>query len=221
MSVQVTAPTRVSSGIIVEPRANNAGEQILASQVLDWTLRGWVFSASQGLEASDIASTASVDDFYPIASLQSPLGGGTVVVPLRCWFSLTNDGAGLGTVDLLFTKAVKQCATTLAITGTTLNIQNHFTPNPQFASKATALKTVTCTALTTVDYITLAHQHYADAALTTSLVVPNFDYQFNNNPIALVEGAALLLYFYNATTTDANAIVTFTWAEIPSSIYVP
>ena len=221
MSVEVrSSPARAGAGVVVNPAANTAREIILADQLFDSVLNDYVFTASQGLEATDISSVAAESHTTPVVSLQAPTGTNKLVIPLRVWVSLTNDGAGLGYVDLAYTKAAKQCATALTLSGTALNIQSHRTKNPMVTPSATALKAVTASALTTVDYITLAHHHWPDAALTTSLIVPDFEYNFDV-PIALTEGAALLLYFYNATTTDAKVVVSITWMELPANIYVP
>ena len=219
MTVKVTAPERAEAGAIVSPRANNAKEQIFAKQVFDWTMRGMVFTASQGLEATDLATVTTEADTTPTASLQAPTGQNVAVIPLRVWVSITNDGGGLSTLDLSYTKAALECATALTLSGTTLNIQNHYTKNPQTTSDATALYTVTASALTTVDYITLAHHEWPNEALTTSLVIPDFDYIFKT-PLALVEGAALLVHGYSGTSAG-KMMVAITWAEIPADIYVP
>ena len=214
------SPVRAGDGVEVNPAANQTLEQIIATQINDWTMRDYVFTASQGLAATDVSSVATESHTTPVASLQSPTGKNKLIIPLRVWASVTNDGAGLGYVDLCYTKAAKECATALTLSGTAFNLQNSRTFNPMVTPTATALMAVTASALTTVDYITLAHKHWPNAALTTSLIVPDFDYQFET-PIALTEGAALLLYFYNATTTDAKLVVSFTWAELDASIYIP
>jgi hypothetical protein len=221
MSVEVRgSPAKAGAGVIINPAANTAKEQIMSDMLFDHILQGNVYTASQGLEATDISSVATEADTTPVASLQSPTGADTIVIPLRVWVSVTDDGNGAGYVDLAFTKAAKQCATVLSLSGTAINVQNHYTKNAMVAAKSTALKGVTASALLTTDYITLAHHHWADAALTTSLIVPDLDYQFEV-PLALTQGAALLVYFTNGTTTDAKVVVSFTWAEIPASVYIP
>ena len=219
MSVTIGAPTRSSAGDVVNPRANNAREQVFSSQVMDWVLRGYVFTASQGLEATDVAAVTTEADTTPSMTVQSPASG-IVMIPLRVWVSITGDGGGLTTLDLSYTKAAAQCATALAITsGTAMNIQNHYTPNPMTTALSTSYKTPTATALVTTDYITLAHHHWIDAAITTGLVVPDFDYVFNA-PLALVNGAALMLHMYTASSAG-SFVCAVTWAEVPTSVYVP
>jgi hypothetical protein len=219
MSVTVQAPTRAEAGDVVNPRANNAREQVFSSQVMDWAMRGYLFTASQGLEATDIATVTTEADTTPTATLQAPAGSSVVVIPLRVWVSLTNDGGGLTTLDLSYTKAAAQCATAMTLSGTALNVQNHYTPNPMTTPSATTLHGVTASALLTTDYITLAHHHWIDAALTTGLIVPDFDYVFKA-PLALVAGAALMLHGYTASSAG-KFLLAITWAEVPASVYVP
>ncbi|KKM68979.1 hypothetical protein LCGC14_1455430 [marine sediment metagenome] len=225
MAVEVrTTPTRANVGDVVNPAANTAREQIAANQILDWTLRGFVFTGGAVLmDATDIASVTSIADTTPDYVLQSPLGTATVVIPLRVRCSVTNDGGGLTVFDLVYTKAKQETATALAFTsGTALKIQNNYTPNPMATSKSSLEYTVTSAALTNVDTAVIAHAHMVDAGLTTGLIQLNevFDYSFQDSPIALTEGAALLLY--TSTTGGAGKTrATFTWAELPRDVYVP
>ena len=193
----------------------NGGRSVeFVTNVNRWAREGRLFTASQGLEATDIPTVTTEAETTPICSVQSP-SAGIAVIPLRVYAALTNDGGGLTTIDLAFTKAAAACATALTLSGTTLNIQNHYTKNPQAGTQATALYTVTASALLTSDYITLAHGHAADAALTTGLIQINevFDYEFTF-PLMLVESAALLLYGYTASGAG-NIAVSITWAEVP------
>ncbi len=219
-----TTPTRGNEGDVVNPAANTAKEQISASQYIDWLLRGYIFTAGSVLvDATDVASVTSVADTTPDYVLQSPTGKGTVVIPLRARCSITNDGGGLTVLDLVYTKAKLETATALAFTsGTALKISNNYTPNPMTTAKSSMEYTVTSAALTDVDCNVIAHAHMVDAGLTTGLIQLNevFDYSFKDSPIALTEGAALLLY----TSTTGGAGKTraqFTWAELPRDVYVP
>ncbi len=218
-----SAPARANAGAIIEPVANTAREQIFANQILDWTLRGYVFTAGAVLvDGTDVATKTSIADTTPDYVLQSPIGTETIVIPLRVRCSVTNDGSGLCKLDLVFTKAKNESATTLAFTsGTALKIQNNFTPNPMAVAKSTMEYTVTSAALTNVDCNVIVHGELVNAALTTGLIMLNevFDYSFEDAPIALTEGAALLLYTSSAGGAGKTR-ASFTWAEIPRSVYV-
>jgi len=225
MSAIVSAPTRASIGSILNPRANEAGEQISGEQLMDWVLRGYVFS--YGLlvdDGTNIPSVTTLADTTPIVSLQSPAGGDTIVVPLRVHMAVHAENAGgLSQFDIAYTKAAKNCATTLSLSGTAATgIINHLTRSPAIAKQSTVLSTVTASALTVVDSIVIAHKEIAAGILTNTTfnVDPVLNYDFLDEPIALMEGAALLLYAYTASTA-CEVRPSITWAEIPASVYQP
>lgn len=226
MSAEVrTIPTRGNAGDVVNPAANTAKEQIAASQYLDWLLRGYIFSGGSVLvDAGDVVSVTSIADTTPTYVLQSPIGSGTVVIPLRVVAVFTDDGgAGASTINLVFTKSKQEATAELAFTsGTDLKIQNNYTPNPMTTSKCALGYTRTSAALTDVDCTVIASAQLVDAALTTGLIQLNevFDYSFRDSPIALTEGAALLVYT-TSTSSAGKTRLTFTWAELPRSVYVP
>ena len=222
MTVEINAPTRASSGDVLDPRANNAKEQIIGSQLMDWVLRGWVFSV--GLlsdDATNIASVTTLADTTPTLSLQSPSGGDTIVIPLRVTVDVVDASGGLATIDLAYTKSARECATIMTLSGTALTgIVNRLTTNPQTTAKATVLRTVTASALLVTDSIVIAHKELPAAFLTAATFAnPSFDYVFSE-PLGLVEGAALLVYAYSAGTAG-EVRPSITWAEIPSSVYKP
>ena len=219
-----TAPERGNAGDVVNPALNTAREQISASQYIDWLLKGYIFTSGAVLvDATDIATKTSIADTTPDYVLQSPTGTGTVVIPLRVRMSITDDGSGLCLINLVYTKSKLESATNLAFTsGTALKIQNNYTPNPMTVAKSTMEYTVTSAALTDVDCMVLAHGHMATNGLTTGLIQLNevFDYSFRDSPIALTEGAALLMYTSSAGGAGKTR-ASFTWAEIPGNVYIP
>ncbi len=225
MSGTVSAPARASVGTTVNPRLNEAREQISGRQIMDWVLRGYVFSCGLLVDdGTNIVSVVTLADTTPLVSLQSPIGGDTIVVPLAVHISMTEgDGGGLSQYDIAYTKAASDCATALTLSGTAMTgVINHLTRSPALTTKSTLLSTVTASALTVVDSIVLAHKEVAAAVLTaaTFLVDPVLNYDFTSAPIGLTEGAALLLYIYTATP-GAEIRPSITWAEIPASVYKP
>jgi hypothetical protein len=81
---------------------------------------------------------------------------------------------------------------------------------------ATALYTVTASALLTTDYITVAHTHAVDAALTTGLPGMNslsWVVDLSNMGIVLTQSAALLIHTYTASSAGKTVPV-ITWAEL-------
>ena len=225
MTVKVrTTPSRAAAGVDVLPAANTAGEQIAASQIMDWGMKGYIFSAGLLVDASDISVVTTLADTTPTIALQSPAGGDIIVIPLRVRCSVTAVAGGLTTLDLVYTKAARECATVLALTGGTVmpGIQNHFTPNPMAVRKSTCEFTVTATALTDVDCNVIAHAELADNGLTSATFqyISVFNYEFEESPIALTDGAALLLYGDSARTASTIR-PSFIWAEIPRSVYAP
>jgi len=198
----------------IPARVNGERTVEFVSNIVRWVREGRVFTASQGVEAVDIATVSTEADVTPTCALQAP-SSGIAVIPLRVFIALTDDGGGLSKIDLSFTKAAAACATAMTLTGTDLNVQNHYTTNPQEDAQATAIHGVTASALTTTDYITLAHGEAVNAALTSGLMKFSdvFDYQFNY-PLILVEKAALLIHGYSGTSAGAIVPV-ITWAEVP------
>lgn len=223
MSVEVRKnPVRVAAGTTVNAVANTAGEQIGASQLLDWLLKGYLFTGGSVLmDATDPATVSTQADTSPTISLQSPAGTDTIVLPLRVTAGITDDGSGTSSVSLVWTKSTQQCIVKLSLSGTDLEISNNFAPYPQVVSKCTMLHGVTSLALTAADSIVIAHAQIADAGLTTGLIQANdrFDYSFAHNPIVLTEGAALLLHGYSGSGTGRVRVV-FTWAELPRDVYI-
>ncbi len=203
----------------VAARVNGQRELMTSPAILRWVREGKVFSASQGLEATDIIAVTTLADVTPTIVLQAPANSSTLVVPLQARIAVTDDGGGLSTIDVSFTKAAAQVATPLALSaGTTLNIQNHITANPMQTGLATCEFTVTSSALLTTDYITIGHEHVVDAALTTGLPIPGaglekvFDL-FEPAPLMLVESSALMIHLFTATT-GARFVPVVTWAEL-------
>ncbi len=224
MTVEIRErPTRANAGDVINPAANTATEQIAGSQLMDWCLQGYIYTAGSVLmDATDIASVTTLADTTPTYALQSPTGTDTVVIPLKVRAVFTDDGGGISTLNLVYTKAKAESATALSFSGTALKISNNYTPNPQATAVSTMQYTVTSGALTNVDCNVIAQAQLVDAGITTGLIQLNevFEYSFKHNPIALVDGAALLLYTYSAGGAGRTR-VTFTWAEIPGSIYIP
>lgn len=225
MSVEISAPARASIGNVINPRANEAREQVFSAQVMDWVLRGWVFSLGLLVDdTTNIVAMTTLADTTPLVSLQSPAGGDTIVVPILAGMYITEeDGGGLSQLDIAYTKAAEECATNLTLSGTAMTgVINHLTTYPSKRTKCTVLSTVTASALTVVDSIVLAHKEIANAILTaaTFMVDPKLEYDFSKAPIALIEGGALLLYAYTATT-GAEIRPSITWAEIPADKYLP
>ncbi len=225
MSVVIEAPARASAGSVINPRANEAREQISGSQVMDWMLRGYIFS--YGLlvdDGTNIASVTTLADTTPLVSLQSPIGGDTIVVPLKVHMGVhADDGGGLSQFDIAYTKAASDCLTAMTLSGTAVTgVVNHLTRSPAIATTSTLLSTVTVSALTVVDSIVLAHKEITDGVLTAASfdVDPKLDYDFTIAPIGLTEGAALLLYAFTAGGA-AKIRPSITWAEIPASVYKP
>lgn len=225
MAVEIrTTPARVEAGVETNAAANPAREQIAGDQLLDWMLRGYVFSGGSVLmDATDIATPTSLADTTPTVVLQSPSGTEIVVVPLRVTCVYTDDGGGLSQLNLVYTKSTQQVATKLSFTsGTDLPIQNNYTANPVVTSRCTLGYTRTSAALLATDSIVIAQGHLAHNGLTTGLIQLNevFDYSFAGSPVILTEGAALLLYGYSGT--GAGRIrPSFTWAEVPRDAYIP
>jgi hypothetical protein len=209
-----------SSQVAQAALVNGAREIVTSSNLLRWAKAGKLFTASQGLEATDVDSVTTEADTTPTYALVSPKNADIFVIPIEVRLALTSDGGGLSTFDVSFTKAAAQCATALVVTGTTLNIQNHLTVSGMATPQSSCLYTCTASALLTTDYITVAHQHVVDAALTTGLPLPGAGTEYAvdllKKCIILTQGAALLVHTYTASSAGKTVPV-ITWAELTSS----
>jgi hypothetical protein len=217
--------TNYENNLLVERPARVTANRDLVTMpdLYKWVAEGKVFEAGQGLEDTGVAAAASVADTTATFSLQSPASTTVLVIPIILKVALTNDGSALSQLAVCFTKPAGLCATILTLSGTALTSKHAgYKKNPALtAQQATALYTVTPSALVAADYVEYDRSIAIDAALTTGL--PNFGdgpsnvktYKFleEGAPHIMSSGAAMLVYVVNSTT-DALAKCYMMWAEV-------
>ncbi len=187
-----------------------------------WSAEGKVFEAGMGLEGSAAPAIASIDVLYPVFSLQAPSSTSLLVIPILLKVALMVDGNALTELSVTFTKPAGLCATSLTLSGTAMTSKHAlYRKNPALtAQQATALYTVTSSALVAADYVEYERRIAIDTVLTAGLVAmdgPSNVFKANflaeGAPHIMTSGAALLVYVRNSTT-DATAKAYMMWAEV-------
>ncbi len=189
-----------------------------------WAAQGKIFEASaNGLMDAGVATVATLDDITPTFALQSPAGATILVIPLQLKVTLTVDGNGATELIVTFTKPAGLCATSMTLSGTAMTSKhcNYRTGGAaKAAQQATALHTVTASALLSADHVEYDRRQAIDQVLTTGLIAlgegPSNCQVYDLTkpaPHILTSGAAMLVYADN-TTTDALVKAYMMWAEV-------
>ena len=196
---------------------------VVAPNLWKWAVQGKIFEASaNGLMDAGVATVATLDDITPTFSLQAPSSTSLLVIPLLLKVTLTVDGNGATELIVTFTKPAGLCATTMTLSGTAMTSKHAlYRKNPALtAQQATALYTVTASALVSADHVEYDRRQAIDAVLTTGLIAlgegPSNCQTYDLTkpvPHILTSGAAMLVYADN-TTTDALVKCYMMWAEV-------
>ena len=196
---------------------------VVAPNIWKWVTEGKVFEASaNGLMDAGVATVATLDDITPTFSLQAPSSTSLLVIPLQPKVTLTVDGNGATELIVTFTKPAGLCATSMTLSGTAMTSKHAlYRKNPALtAQQATALYTVTASALLSADHVEYDRRQAVDAVLTTGLVAlgqgPSNCHVYDliqPAPHILTSGAAMLVFADN-TTTDALVKCYMMWAEV-------
>lgn len=211
-----------NNSVATTARVTANRDQVTIPTLWKWAAQGKVFEAGFGLEDTAKAAIASIVATTPTFSLQSPSSTSLLVIPILLKVALTDDGSALEELSVAFTKPAGLCATSMTISGTTLTSKHAlYRKNPALtAQQATALFTVTVSALVAADYVEYERRIVANGALTTGL--PNMSGPSNVFTAKLLSpeeihimtsGAAMLVYTKNGTT-DALSKCYMMWAEV-------
>lgn len=207
-----------NSAIAHAGRVTGNRDLVTHSNLLKWAYEGKLWTAGVGPENSGIDSAGSLDDTTPTFALVASSSASTFVLPLMVRLSVHTEGGALNQLQVAITRAASDCATTLSCSGTAFTaIQNHnvaYTTSPT----ASALYTVTASALTNADYQSLILATQADNPVSgTGGLGFNrgcvFELDLLYTPRVLHSGAALLIYPYTGTT-DQKYLPAITWAEL-------
>jgi hypothetical protein len=212
-----------SNNIPFPARVTDNRDVITMPTLWKWVAQGKVFEAGLGLEDAAKASIASIDDIYPVFSLQAPTSTTLLVIPILLKVGLAADGNALTEFSVAFTKPAALCATALTLSGTAMTSKHAlYRKNPALtAQQATALFTVTASALVAADYVEYDRSIAVDAALTTGLVnfgegpsnVKTYRFLDEGSPHVMTSGAAMLVYVKNGDT-NATSKAYMQWAEV-------
>ena len=228
------AGTRISAGTAGAARVNQAEELVAIPWLTQLALEGRVFMAGHGLEetATDGIIT-TLDEQTPTFMLMAPASG-TVVVPIYAECRMHTEGGAAPDLYLSYVGVDRSSGPSY----TSLDV----IPVGRLAADAAtvgaiAAKTISAvTAITSAQTVLLArranildNQISVESATTRSQIetplfnVLGLEYDF----IAKFGGAFTMskgqsIMFHTATGTTVSAYsVTFMWAELPSSVYVP
>lgn len=197
-------------------RATKNRDLVIAPSILRWAMEGKVFSAGLGPEDTAIDSEAAFNDEAHTFALVAPSSSTVYVLPIFVRMSVTGDGGAATYAQVEITKAALECATQLECSGTALTKINH-NSNVTTAPQSAALHTVTSSALTNADYITMIQVTTVDALLTTGAPMANKENCIEINLLPetwlLSAGAALFLSPYTGTT-DSTWVPYIVWAEL-------
>jgi len=191
---------------------------IVAPNMLKWVAEGKVWCAGVGPENAGIDSQAAMDDLAPDVGLVASSSSAVFVVPILLRMSVHTEGGALNQLQVTYTRAASDCATTLSVSGTAMTaIQNKDSAN-NGSPTASALYTCTSSALTNADYVSMILATQADNPVSgTGGLAFNrgcvFELDLLKDPTILRSGAALLVYPYTATT-DQKYLPYLVWAEL-------
>ncbi len=205
-------------------RVSGERDVITSPSLLRWAVEGKVFEAGYGLEDTAIDSESTVNDITATFSLQAPAAKNLLVIPILLKLCLTDDGGALQVFQVSFTKPAALCATVLTLSGTALTSKHclYRTGGAAIAEQqASALSTVTVSALVAADYISYHRGNSINSALTSGLVtmgsgpsnVQTFRFLEEGAPHILTSGAAMLIDTSTAST-DSKWTAYMQWAEV-------
>lgn len=209
------------AGVEIEAAANLAREQIRADQVLQWTLEGRCFTASSPFETASPAGQTDHDPENQDYMLVSDTGGAKLIVPITTRIVLlTTDGSAEGEVVMLLGLPTNMAVAKRAPSGTTMTILNNRT-DVYGTQTAQALYTV---GESDIDHAEIASWHFRSAATDiTNNAWKNHSVVVNHlkkgAPIVLYQGSSLSVCSFCAVAPYLR--VTFTWAELDVSTYLP
>uniref|UniRef100_A0A6M3J2X7 Tail protein n=1 Tax=viral metagenome TaxID=1070528 RepID=A0A6M3J2X7_9ZZZZ len=188
---------------------------ITGSSMLRWLAEGKIISAGLGCEETAIDSAAALADVSPTFGIFAPSNSDIKILPIYARMSMTGEGGAAPVIQAAFTKAAANCATAMTRSGTALSKQNN---NAAYigVGDVVALHTVTVSALTTADYLSMVEATVVDNSISVAganLVNTHVDFDFLKAPILLSAGAGLLFYAYTGTT-DSTWIPYIVWAQL-------
>lgn len=214
------------SGVAKAGRVTEERDVVTSPALSKWAVQGKLFHAGFGMEDADgeeNASGAAFDDTKATFALQSPNSSSLLVIPTLFRLMFSDDGGGYSQFQICMTLPADECATTLALSGGTDMTfrQPVYAKNPALAAPQSTAQygdTITVSAMTNADYVSVYYGWIVNAALTTGLPtggrpsVVEVDL-LKHCPYILSSGAAMLIYFITGTS-DAIASAYLKWAEV-------
>jgi|SRR3990167_533875 len=228
------AGVRVSTGVASAARVNQAEMLVTMPWLTQLALEGRVFMAGHGLEetATDGIIT-TLDETTPTFILMAPASG-TVVLPIWAEFRLTTEGDAAPDAYLSYVGVDRSSG----LTKTDLDkVPVGRLSADAATSAAICAKTVsTVTAITSAQTVLLARRSEVldnlisvEAATTRAQIQSlafdplglSFDFigKFGG-AFTLYQGQSIMFHTRTSTAVSVYS-VSFVWAELPSSVYVP
>ena len=223
---------RVGDTVAGPARINQAGMLVPFPFLTQLALEGRVFMAGHGLEETATDGEASLDETTPTFVLSAPAGG-TVVIPIWAECRMHAEGGAAPDIYCSYVGVDRS-----SMTKTDLDVVpvGRLTANAT-SSKALAAKTVSAvTAITSAQTVLLGRRaNILDNIISAEMVTTLASEEtLERNTLAIKFpfwqefGGAFALYqgqgimFHTATgTSDSTYSISFMWAELPSSVYVP
>ena len=221
-----TSPARAAAGLNINPAANLAKEIISAKQVFQWTLEGKCYTAAIEPETDSIAGQTAYDDTKQTYILTSDLTGSRIVVPIStiiCAFD--NTGTGIEYISVNIIRSSLGTAVLRTLSGTVMTVTNNRL-DLYGGQSATAYHTATSSALDgTGDWTRIAHFACESGIYLSSENGIRGNTVFINHlqhgaPLVLCKGSSLSV-IYSSSGTAPKCRVTFQWAELSASDYLP
>ena len=210
-----------NSAIAHAGRVTGNRDLVTHPNLLKWAYEGKLWTAGLGCENAGVDGDTALADVSPEFGLVASSSTTVLILPIMVRLSVHTEGGALNQLQIAVTRAASDCATTMVVSGTAMTaIQNHnvaYTTSPS----ASALYTLTASALTNADYQSLILATQADNPVSgTGGLAFNrgtvFELDLLATPRILHSGAALLVYPYTGTTAQ-KYLCAITWAELSAS----
>ena len=226
--------TRIGAGAPAAPRVNQAEMLVEFPFLLQLALEGRVFMAGHGLEeAVTDGIITTLDETTPTFMLMAP-GSGTVVLPIWAEFRLETEGGAAPDAYLSYVGVDRSSGPTK--TDLDKIPLGRLAANAVTSAAICAKTITTVTAITSAQTVLLARRSEildnfisVEAATTRAQVQSmkfdslalEFDFWAKyHGAFALYQGQSIMFHTKTATTVSAYS-VSFIWAELDSTTYVP
>ena len=233
-AVARTNAAGIGNGVGGVPRMNQAEMLVNFPFLTQLSLEGRVFMAGHGLEeAGTDGIITTLDETTPTFILMAPATG-TVILPILAEFRLMTEGGAAPDAYLSYVGVDRSAG--LAKTDLSVVPVGRLAANAQTSAAICAKTVSTVTAITDAQTVLLARRAEmldnfisVEAATTRAQIESmkfgslelTFDFWGKyHGAFALYQGQSIMFHTKTATAVSVYG-VSFMWAELPSSVYVP